>query len=84
MLILNAGAQFMNTQARSADGYELTFAVNHLAHYLLARLLLPAVADAGRVILTTGDTHDPRVIRSGPRHLARRARRPSLCPLRRH
>jgi NAD(P)-dependent dehydrogenase (short-subunit alcohol dehydrogenase family) len=69
LLILNAGTQFMNTKARSADGYELTFAVNHLAHYLLARLLLPAVADGGRVILTTSDTHDPRVIRSAPRSL---------------
>jgi NAD(P)-dependent dehydrogenase (short-subunit alcohol dehydrogenase family) len=69
VLILNAGTQFMNTQARSADGYELTFAVNHLAHYLLVRLLLPAVADSGRVILTTSDTHDPRIIRSGPRSL---------------
>ncbi|MBV9448306.1 MAG: SDR family NAD(P)-dependent oxidoreductase [Streptosporangiaceae bacterium] len=69
VLVLNAGTQFMNTRARSADGYELTFAVNHLAHYLLARLLLPAVADGGRVILTTSDTHDPRVIRSAPRSL---------------
>jgi NAD(P)-dependent dehydrogenase (short-subunit alcohol dehydrogenase family) len=31
MLVLNAGAQFRNTSARSADGFELTFAVNHLA-----------------------------------------------------
>ena len=68
-LVLNAGTQFMSTKASSADGYELTFAVNHLAHYLLARLLLPAVADGGRVILTTSDTHDPRVIRSGPKSL---------------
>jgi NAD(P)-dependent dehydrogenase (short-subunit alcohol dehydrogenase family) len=69
VLVLNAGTQFMNTSAQSADGYELTFAVNHLAHYLLARLLLPAVADGGRVILTTSDTHDPRVIRSAPKSL---------------
>jgi NAD(P)-dependent dehydrogenase (short-subunit alcohol dehydrogenase family) len=69
VLVLNAGTQFMNTEARSADGYEMTFAVNHLAHYLLARLLLPAISDGGRVILTTSDTHDPRVIRGAPRTL---------------
>jgi len=66
MLVLNAGAQFMNTSARSADGFELTFAVNHLAHYLLARLLLPAIAKGGRIVLTTSDTHDPRIFRSAP------------------
>jgi len=66
MLVLNAGAQFMNTSARSADGFELTFAVNHLAHYLLARLLLPAVAQGGRIVLTTSDTHDPKIFRSAP------------------
>jgi NAD(P)-dependent dehydrogenase (short-subunit alcohol dehydrogenase family) len=66
MLVLNAGAQFMNTSARSADGFELAFAVNHLAHYLLARLLLPAVAQGGRIVLTTSDTHDPRIFRSAP------------------
>ncbi|MBV9325922.1 MAG: SDR family NAD(P)-dependent oxidoreductase [Chloroflexi bacterium] len=69
MLILNAGAQFGNTSGRSADGFELTFAVNHLAHYLLARLLLPAVAEGGRILLTTSGTHDPRVIPSAPKRL---------------
>lgn len=66
MLVLNAGAQFTNTSARSAEGFELTFAVNHLAHYLLARLLLPAVAQGGRIMLTTSDTHDPKIFRSAP------------------
>jgi NAD(P)-dependent dehydrogenase (short-subunit alcohol dehydrogenase family) len=69
MLVLNAGAQFRNTSARSADGFELTFAVNHLAHYLLARLLLPAVAQDGRIVLTTSDTHDPKIFPSAPKQL---------------
>jgi NAD(P)-dependent dehydrogenase (short-subunit alcohol dehydrogenase family) len=69
MLVLNAGAQFRNTAARSADGFELTFAVNHLAHYLLARLLLPAVAKGGRIVLTTSDTHDPKIFPSAPKQL---------------
>jgi NAD(P)-dependent dehydrogenase (short-subunit alcohol dehydrogenase family) len=69
MLVLNAGAQYRNTSARSADGFELTFAVNHLAHYLLARLLLPAVAKGGRIVLTTSDTHDPKIFPSAPKRL---------------
>ncbi len=59
-LVLNAGGQRGDVAARSADGYELTFATNHLAHYLLARLLLPHIADGGRIVITTSDTHDPR------------------------
>jgi NAD(P)-dependent dehydrogenase (short-subunit alcohol dehydrogenase family) len=70
VLVLNAGAQFPTADRRSADGFELTFAVNHLAHYLLARLLLPALAEGGRIILTTSDTHDPKTIGGiGPREL---------------
>lgn len=57
-LVLNAGIQNV-TDARSADGYELSFAINHLAHYLLIRLLLPRMAQGGRVILTASGTHDP-------------------------
>ena len=35
ILIMNAGAQFGNTRHRTGDGFESTFAINHLAHYLL-------------------------------------------------
>jgi NAD(P)-dependent dehydrogenase (short-subunit alcohol dehydrogenase family) len=56
-LVLNAGVQTLHAQV-SADGFELTFAVNHLAHYLLARLLAPRMASGGRIILTSSGTHD--------------------------
>jgi len=56
-LVLNAGAQFRSDQ-RSPDGFEMTFAVNYLAHYLLARLLLPNMAEGSRIEITTSDTHD--------------------------
>ncbi|MEU0407927.1 SDR family NAD(P)-dependent oxidoreductase [Streptomyces griseorubiginosus] len=59
ILVLNAGVQSATTDKRSAEGYELTFAVNHLAHYLLVRLLLPYMADHGRLVITTSSTHDP-------------------------
>jgi NAD(P)-dependent dehydrogenase (short-subunit alcohol dehydrogenase family) len=68
MLVLNAGAQYGKGQ-RSADGFEATFAVNHLAHYLLARLLLPSMADGGRLVITTSDTHDPAILPFAPRVL---------------
>jgi NAD(P)-dependent dehydrogenase (short-subunit alcohol dehydrogenase family) len=58
-LVLNAGTVQPHDTGRSADGYETTFAVNHLAHYLLIRLLMPALADRACVVLTTSGTHDP-------------------------
>lgn len=57
-LVLNAGLQLAKP-AKSADGYERTFAVNHLAHYLLLRLLADKLSQGGRVILTGSGTHDP-------------------------
>lgn len=69
ILVLNAGMQTSNTEQRSADGYELTFAVNHLAHYLLARLLVPRMADHGRLVITTSETHDPVVTPIAPKTL---------------
>lgn len=70
VLVLNAGIQNV-TDAKSADGYELSFAVNHLAHYLLIRLLLPHMAPAGRIILTASGTHDPaeKTGMPPPRHI---------------
>ncbi|MCX8475356.1 MAG: SDR family NAD(P)-dependent oxidoreductase [Sphingomonas sp.] len=59
ILALNAGLHGSDADQRSADGYGLTFAVNHLAHYLLARLLLPALADRGRLVITSSNMHDP-------------------------
>jgi NAD(P)-dependent dehydrogenase (short-subunit alcohol dehydrogenase family) len=69
-LVLNAGLLFPNDDTRSADGFEATFAVNHLAHYLLLRLLLPRLALGATVILTASSTHDPaeRTIVAPPLH----------------
>jgi NAD(P)-dependent dehydrogenase (short-subunit alcohol dehydrogenase family) len=47
VLVNNAG--IMNTARRlTVDGHEEMFAVNHLAHYLLTRLLLPRLTGTGR------------------------------------
>jgi NAD(P)-dependent dehydrogenase (short-subunit alcohol dehydrogenase family) len=58
-LVLNAGGQRPNVTERSADGHELTFAANHLGHFLLLQRLLPHLADGARVVITSSGTHDP-------------------------
>jgi NAD(P)-dependent dehydrogenase (short-subunit alcohol dehydrogenase family) len=45
VLINNAGV-IERERRESEDGYELTFAVNYLAHFLLARLLVPLLRDS--------------------------------------
>ncbi|MBM4266721.1 MAG: SDR family NAD(P)-dependent oxidoreductase [Deltaproteobacteria bacterium] len=57
-LVLNAGLQFTR-RTRSLDGFEATFAVNHLGHYLLAHLLLPWLAAPARIVFVSSGTHDP-------------------------
>jgi NAD(P)-dependent dehydrogenase (short-subunit alcohol dehydrogenase family) len=66
-LVLNAGTQFANIDQRTADGFEATFGVNVLAHYLLLRLLLPKLAPRATVVITTSDTHDPDRNPMGPK-----------------
>jgi NAD(P)-dependent dehydrogenase (short-subunit alcohol dehydrogenase family) len=59
ILILNAGMRGSDADQRSADGYGLTFAVCHLAHYLLARLLFPIMANHSRLVITSSNMHNP-------------------------
>lgn len=56
-VIGNAGLQIVSGVERSVDGYELTFATNHLGHYLLIRLLHPHMAEPGRIVLVSSETH---------------------------
>src|SRR5215207_10900629 len=44
-LVINAGI-IVQERKESEDGYELTFAVNYLSHFLLTRLLLPLLKDS--------------------------------------
>jgi NAD(P)-dependent dehydrogenase (short-subunit alcohol dehydrogenase family) len=69
ILIMNAGAQFGTTRHRTDDGFESTFAINHLAHYLLLRLLTPSLAKNATIVITTSDVHDPRMVPFGPKKL---------------
>jgi NAD(P)-dependent dehydrogenase (short-subunit alcohol dehydrogenase family) len=56
VLILNAGVVGNTGRAETADGFELMFGVNHLAHFELTRLLLERVrasAPARIIVLTS-------------------------------
>lgn len=51
VLVNNAAIMGTPGHARTRDGFELQFGVNHLGHFLLTRLLMPALlAGAGRVV----------------------------------
>ncbi len=56
LLYNNAGGLF-RTGKITEDGIEYTFAVNHLAPFLLTHLLLPAIPENGRVITTSSGAH---------------------------
>lgn len=61
VLALNAGAQFTGAPEPlfTREGFELTVGANHLGHFLLANLLLPAMSASGRIVVTSSEVHDP-------------------------
>ncbi|WP_198343566.1 SDR family NAD(P)-dependent oxidoreductase [Paenibacillus senegalimassiliensis] len=58
-LVCNAGVQFVDKAHVSKDGFEETFAVNHLGHFLLINLLVDKMVDHGRIVFVSSGTHDP-------------------------
>ena len=58
VLVNNAGSMYVK-RALSTDGCEMTFAVNHLAPFLLTHLLLDAVKAGGhsRIVTTSSNAH---------------------------
>lgn len=57
VLINNAGGVF-NQREMSKDGFEMTFAVNHLGHFLLTHLLLPLLERGqARIISVSSEAH---------------------------
>ncbi|MEO8609427.1 MAG: SDR family oxidoreductase [Chloroflexota bacterium] len=58
VLINNAGAIFGSRQ-ETADGYEMTFAFNHLAYFLLTNLLLDTLKASApsRIVSVSSDAH---------------------------
>ena len=58
-VVLNAGSQFVKGTTYTQDGFEATFGVNHLAHFLLVNLLLPQISAPARIVFVSSGTHDP-------------------------
>jgi NAD(P)-dependent dehydrogenase (short-subunit alcohol dehydrogenase family) len=57
ILVNNAGLMAM-PERRTADGYEMQFGVNHLGHWTLTALLMPALlATPSRVVSVTSTAH---------------------------
>ncbi|MEU0794083.1 SDR family NAD(P)-dependent oxidoreductase [Amycolatopsis sp. NPDC005961] len=56
-LVANAGTMSADTRQASADGYELTFAVNHLAHARLIGDLIGSFTAPARVVLVGSNTY---------------------------
>ena len=63
VVILNAGLQYTGSfyPKVSKQGIELTFAVNHLAHFYLINVLIELINNKqeSRIIITSSDVHDP-------------------------
>lgn len=57
VVMANAGTQLTTTTQTSADGIEMTFAVNVLANFALIQALAPALSVPARIVVTTSDTH---------------------------
>lgn len=53
-LVLNAGYQEHFTLSKTADGFDMTFQVNYLGHFLLTQLLLPSLDKINGRVLTIG------------------------------
>jgi NAD(P)-dependent dehydrogenase (short-subunit alcohol dehydrogenase family) len=72
-LIANAGV-YLTQRQLSADGYELTFAVNHLAHFLLTNLLLDTLKRSApaRIVVVASQVHRSGRLDFSDLHLARR------------
>lgn len=66
-LILNAGG--INMKAKSLefteDGFERTFQLNFLGHFLLTSLLVKRMEPPSRIVFVSSDLHDPKATKMG-------------------
>jgi NAD(P)-dependent dehydrogenase (short-subunit alcohol dehydrogenase family) len=62
-LVANAGVMVADTHNASADGYELTFAVNYLAHAQLIGDLLGSFVAPARIVLLGSNTYYQNIFR---------------------
>ena len=58
-IVCNAGLQVVRGTTYTKDGFETTFGVNHLGHFLLVNLLLKDLKSPARIVFVSSDVHDP-------------------------
>jgi NAD(P)-dependent dehydrogenase (short-subunit alcohol dehydrogenase family) len=56
VLVNNAGALF-NKRQETADGLEMTFALNHMAYFVITNLLLPQLKPGARIVTVASNAH---------------------------
>jgi NAD(P)-dependent dehydrogenase (short-subunit alcohol dehydrogenase family) len=56
VLVNNAGALFTSRQ-ETPDGLEMTFALNHMAYFVITNLLLPRLAAGARIVTVASGAH---------------------------
>jgi len=58
-LVCNAGLIMVDKTHYTKEGYESTFGINHLGHFLLAIMLIGKMTNSGRIVFVSSGTHDP-------------------------
>lgn len=58
-VVCNAGVQISSGLQFTEDGYEMTFGVNHLGHFLLVNLLIEQIMTPARIVVVSSGTHIP-------------------------
>jgi len=58
-LVCNAGLIMVDKTHYTKDGFESSFGINHLGHFLLANMLLEKMTNSGRIVFVSSGTHDP-------------------------
>ena len=73
-LVCNAATQIVTGRTFTKDGFETTFGVNHLGHFLLVNLMLAQMTPPARIVVVSSGTHDPAQTTGMPPPIYRRAR----------
>ncbi|CAF3453454.1 unnamed protein product [Fusarium graminearum] len=56
-IVCNAFTMSLKEQVYTEDGFERTFQVNHLSHYLLVLKLVSSMSQDGRIVMLGSNTH---------------------------
>ena len=56
-ILVNNASVWRNRLELTADGFERTFATNHLGHFVLTNLLLPRLSGGGQIVNVSSEAH---------------------------